>query len=138
MENEKFNKQPKLLGVHFKKIGIVVMVLSILPGLIIKTMHITLMESQKDLFKSLSYSIFLMGLLLIVLSRDKEEDELTIYIRLTAMLDMFIFAVIYVIIKPFLIVLMFQSAFIDVTGQQLVTLMLVGYLISYYLKKSNR
>jgi hypothetical protein len=137
MENEKFNKQPKLLGVHFKKIGIVVMVLSILPGLIIKTMHITLMESQKDLFKSLSYSIFLMGLLLIVLSRDKEEDELTIYIRLTAMLDMFIFAVIYVIIKP-LIVLMFQSAFIDVTGQQLVTLMLVGYLISYYLKKSNR
>ena len=64
MENEKFNKQPKLLGVHFKKIGIVVMVLSILPGLIIKTMHITLMESQKDLFKSLSYSIFLMGLLL--------------------------------------------------------------------------
>jgi len=126
-----------LLGVHFKKIGIVVMVLSILPGLIIKTMHITLMESQKDLFKSLSYSIFLMGLLLIVLSRDKEEDELTIYIRLTAMLDMFIFAVIYVIIKP-LIVLMFQSAFIDVTGQQLVTLMLVGYLISYYLKKSNR
>ena len=101
-------------------------------------MHITLMESQKDLFKSLSYSIFLMGLLLIVLSRDKEEDELTIYIRLTAMLDMFIFAVIYVIIKPFLIVLMFQSAFIDVTGQQLVTLMLVGYLISYYLKKSNR
>jgi len=136
MENEKFNKQPKLLGVHFKKIGIVVMVLSILPGLIIKTMHITLMESQKDLFKSLSYSIFLMGLLLIVLSRDKEEDELTIYIRLTAMLDMFIFAVIYVIIKP-LIVLMFQSAFIDVTGQQLVTLMLVGYLISYYLKKSN-
>ena len=138
MQNEKFNKQPKLLGVHFKKIGIVLMVLSILPGLIIKTMQITLMESQKDLFKSLSYSIFLMGLLLIVLSRDKEEDELTIYIRLTAMLDMFIFAVIYVIIKPFLIVLMFQSAFIDVTGQQLVTLMLVGYLISYYLKKSNR
>lgn len=53
------------------------------------------------------------------------------------MQEMFIFAVIYVMIKP-LIVLMFQSPFIDVTGQQLVTLMLVGYLISYYLKKLNR
>ncbi len=137
MENEKFNKQPKLLSVKFKKIGIGVIVLSILPGLIIKSMHIVLMQSQRELFKSLSYSGFLMGLLIIVLSRDKEEDELTIYLRLTAMLDMFVFAVIYVIIKP-LIVLMFQTTFIDITGQQLVTLMLIGYLISYYLKRYNR
>jgi hypothetical protein len=137
MENEKFNKQPKLLGVKFKKIGIGVILLSILPGLIIKTMHIVLMQSQRELFKSLSYSGFLIGLLFIVLSRDKEEDELTIYLRLTAMLDMFVFAVIYVIIKP-LIVLMFQTTFIDIAGQQLVTLMLVGYLVSYYLKKYNR
>lgn len=137
MENEKFNKQPKLLSVKFKKIGIGVIVLSILPGLIIKSMHIVLMQSQRELFKSLSYSGFLIGLLFIVLSRDKEEDELTIYLRLTAMLDMFVFAVIYVIIKP-LIVLMFQTTFIDITGQQLVTLMLVGYLISYYLKRYNR
>ncbi len=137
MENEKFNKQPKLLSVKFKKIGIGVIVLSILPGLIIKSMHIVLMQSQRELFKSLSYSGFLIGLLFIVLSRDKEEDELTIYLRLTAMLDMFVFAVIYVIIKP-LIVLMFQTTFIDITGQQLVTLMLIGYLISYYLKRYNR
>ncbi|MCX8485080.1 MAG: hypothetical protein ORO02_07730 [Bacteroidia bacterium] len=137
MENEKFNKQPKLLSVKFKKIGIGVIVLSILPGLIIKSMHIVLMQSQRELFKSLSYSGFLMGLIIIVLSRDKEEDELTIYLRLTAMLDMFVFAVIYVIIKP-LIVLMFQTTFIDITGQQLVTLMLIGYLISYYLKRYNR
>ncbi len=137
MENEKFNKQPKLLSVKFKKIGIGVIVLSILPGLIIKSMHIVLMQSQRELFKSLSYSGFLMGLLIIVLSRDKEEDELTIYLRLTAMLDMFVFAVIYVIIKP-LIVLMFQTTFIDIAGQQLVTLMLIGYLVSYYLKKYNR
>jgi hypothetical protein len=95
------------------------------------------MQSQRELFKSLSYSGFLIGLLFIVLSRDKEEDELTIYLRLTAMLDMFVFAVIYVIIKP-LIVLMFQTTFIDIAGQQLVTLMLVGYLVSYYLKKYNR
>jgi hypothetical protein len=31
-----------------------------------------------------------------------------------------------------------QAPFIDVSGQQLVTLMLVGYLISYYLKKLYR
>jgi heme O synthase-like polyprenyltransferase len=75
MQNEKFNKQPKLLGVHFKKIGIVVMVLSMVPGLIFKMMHIALMESQKDLFKSFSYSGFLLGLLLIAFSRDKVEDK---------------------------------------------------------------
>jgi hypothetical protein len=137
MQNEKFNKQPKLLGVHFKKIGVVVMVLSMVPGLIVKTMHIVVMESQKDLLKSLSYSGFLLGLLFIALSRDKVEDELTIYIRLKAMQEMFMFAVIYVMIKP-LIVLVLQSPFIDVSGQQLVTLMLVGYLISYYLKKLYR
>lgn len=137
MQNEKFNKQPKLLGVHFKKVGIGVMVLSLVPRLIIKMMHMVIIESQIDLFKSLSYSGFLLGLLFIALSRDKVEDELTIHIRITSMQEMFIFAVIYVVIKP-LIVLMFQSPFIDVTGQQLVTLMLVGYLISYYLKKLNR
>jgi len=137
MQNEKFNKQPKLLGVHFKKIGVVVMILSMVPGLIVKTMHIALMESQKDLLKSLSYSGFLLGLLFIVLSRDKVEDELTIHIRITSMQEMFIFAVIYVTIKP-LIVWVLQSPFTDVTGQQLVTLMLVGYLISFYLKKLNR
>ena len=137
MQNEKFNKQPKLLGVHFKKIGVVVMVLSMVPGLIVKTMHIALMESQKDLLKSLSYSGFLLGLLFIVLSRDKVEDELTIHIRITSMQEMFIFAVIYVMIKP-LIVWVLQSPFTDVSGQQLVTLMLVGYLISFYLKKLNR
>jgi hypothetical protein len=137
MQNEKFNKQPKLLGVHFKKIGVVVMILSMVPGLIVKTMHIALMESQKDLLKSLSYSGFLLGLLFIVLSRDKVEDELTIHIRITSMQEMFIFAVIYVMIKP-LIVWVLQSPFTDVSGQQLVTLMLVGYLISFYLKKLNR
>jgi hypothetical protein len=137
MQNEKFNKQPKLLGVHFKKVGIGVMVLSLVPRLIIKMMPMVIIESQIDLFKSLSYSGFLLGLLFIALSRDKVEDELTIHIRITSMQEMFIFAVIYVVIKP-LIVLMFQSPFIDVTGQQLVTLMLVGYLISYYLKKLNR
>ena len=137
MQNEKFNKQPKLLGVHFKKIGVVVMVLSMVPGLIVKTMHIVLMESQKDLLKSLSYSGFLLGLLFIALSRDKVEDELTIHIRITSMQEMFIFAVIYVTIKP-LIVWVLQSPFTDVSGQQLVALMLVGYLISFYLKKLNR
>ncbi|MFN5415225.1 MAG: hypothetical protein ACK5BM_08455 [Bacteroidota bacterium] len=137
MQNEKFNKQPKLLGVHFKKIGVVVMVLYMVHGLIVKTMHIVLMESQKDLLKSLSYSGFLLGLLFIALSRDKVEDELTIHIRITSMQEMFIFAVIYVTIKP-LIVWVLQSPFTDVTGQQLVTLMLVGYLISFYLKKLNR
>ena len=137
MQNEKFNKQPKLLGVYFKKIGVVVMVLSMVPGLIVKTMHIVVMESQKDLLKSLSYSGFLLGLLFIALSRDKVEDELTIHIRITSMQEMFIFAVIYVMIKP-LIVWVLQSPFTDVSGQQLVTLMLVGYLISFYLKKLNR
>lgn len=137
MQNEKFNKQPKLLGVHFKKIGVVVMILSMVPGLIVKTMHIALMESQKDLLKSLSYSGFLLGLLFIALSRDKVEDELTIHIRITSMQEMFIFAVIYVMIKP-LIVWVLQSPFTDVSGQQLVALMLVGYLISFYLKKLNR
>ena len=137
MQNEKFNKQPKLLGVHFKKIGVVVMVLSMVPGLIVKTMHIVLMESQKDLLKSLSYSGFLLGLLFIALSRDKVEDELTIHIRITSMQEMLIFAVIYVMIKP-LIVWVLQSPFTDVSGQQLVALMLVGYLISFYLKKLNR
>jgi len=137
MQNEKFNKQPKLLGVHFKKIGIVVMVLSMVPGLIVKMMHIALTESQKDLFKSFSYSGFLLGLLLIAFSRDKVEDELTIHIRLKAMQEMFFFAVFYVVLDP-LFDFILHDLVSDVTGQHLITLMLVGYLISYYFKKSNR
>jgi hypothetical protein len=130
-------KKYTLLPVYFKKIGMVVIVLSFLPLIIVKAFDIELIKSQKELFKTLTLNILILGLVFIAWSRDKMEDEMTMSIRLSAMAWTFLWAVLLVVIKPLFDFLFYGTSSVF-TAQPLVIMMLFYYLFVYYQKKRAR
>lgn len=137
MESKINKKEAVLLPKYFKEIGIVVIILAFVPAVVVKSMNIEMVQSQKELFRIFTLNAFLLGLLFVAWSKDKIEDEMTVAIRLKAMAWTFSWAVLYVIIKP-IIDLLFKDPIQDLTGQQVVMSMLFVYLIMYYLQKIGR
>lgn len=137
MENRKIKNQIGLLPNYFKKIGVLVMILAIVPPIIVKSIEIDIIKSQRDLLKIITIDLFILGLFFIAMARDKVEDELTITIRLKAMAWTFSWAVMYVIVQPF-VYLLFNDPPQDLMGQQVVLAMLFVYMIMYYIQKGSR
>jgi len=113
------------------------MILAFVPIVIIITMNFKILPSQKELREVFIANTFILGLLIIALSKDKVEDEMTIAIRLKAMVIAFISIVIYFIISPFSDIL-FKIPIENLTGRHLVTVMLFEYLLMYYYLKRVR
>lgn len=97
-----------------------------------------MMPTQKAFFKVFTLNGFILGLLFVALAKEKVEDEMIAQMRLKAMSQTFIWAVLYVIVMPFMD-LVFRDPVQDLMGQQLVLAMLFGYLLNYYSQKfSNK
>jgi len=137
MQCKRSKKEPVLLPLYFKKIGLLVMILAFIPAIIVKSMNVELVQTQKEIFRDFTFNSFILGLLFVAWSRDKVEDEMTVSIRLKAMSWTFIWAVLYVIITPF-IAFLFKDLNVRLTGQQVVMSMLFVYLTMYYLQKLGR
>lgn len=137
MESKRSKKEAALLPQYFKKIGLVVMILAFVPAVVVKSMNVDMVQSQKDLFRIFTLNAFILGLLFVAWSKDKVEDEMTVGIRLKSMAWTFSWAVLYVIVKP-IVDLLFKEPIQDLTGQQVVMSMLFMYLIMYYLQKIGR
>ncbi|OQP52506.1 hypothetical protein [Niastella populi] len=137
MESKKCKKEPFLLPEYFKKVGLVVMISAFVPAIIIKAMSVEMIQSQKELFHVFTLNAFILGLLFVAWSKDKIEDEMTVFIRLKAMALTFTSAVLCVIIVPF-IDLLFKNPIANITGRQVVMSMLFFYLMMYYFQKRGR
>ena len=137
METKRNKNEVALLPKYFKKIGLVVMILAFVPAVIVKSMNVEMIQSQKELFRIFTLNVFILGLLFVAWSKDKVEDEMTVAIRLKAMAWTFGWAVLYVIVKP-IVDLLFKDPIQDLTDQQVVMSMLFVYLIIYYLQKIGR
>ena len=137
MESKINKNQAALLPKYFKRIGLVIMILAFVPAIVIKSMNVEMVQSQKELFRIFTLNAFILGLLFVAWSKDKVEDEMTVAIRLKAMAWTFSWAVLYVIVKP-IVDLLFKDPIQDLTGQQVVMSMLFVYLIMYYLQKIGR
>ena len=137
MESKSVKKELKLLPQYFKKIGILVMILSFATAVIVKSRYADLLQSQKDLFRVFTLNAFILGLFFIAWSKDKIEDEMIIAIRYKAMAWTFSFVVIYVIVSP-IVDLFFNGPERILSSQQVVMSMLFSYLIMYYLQKIKR
>ena len=137
MESKINKKEAVLLPKYFKKIGLVVMILAFVPAVVVKSMNVEMVQSQKELFRIFTLNAFILGLLFVAWSKDKVEDEMTVALRLKAMAWTFGWAVLYVIVKP-IVDLLFKDPIRDLTGQQVVMSMLFVYLIMYYLQKIGR
>ena len=100
MESKITKKKAVLLPKYFKKIGFAVMILAFLLTVVVKSMNVEMIQSQKELFRIFTLNAFILGLLFVAWSKDKVEDEMTIAIRLNAMAWAFGWAVLDVIVKP--------------------------------------
>ena len=137
MESKRSKNEHALLPAYFKRIGLAVMILTFVPAIIVKAMSIEIAQSQKELLRVLNLNALILGLLFVAWSKDKVEDEMTVSIRLKAVSWSFTWAVLYVIIMPF-IDLLFKEPIANLTGQSVVMSMLFVYLIMYYLQKWGR
>jgi uncharacterized membrane protein YvlD (DUF360 family) len=126
-----------LLPNYFRKAGIAVIVLAFVPLVIARAANITLSPSSNEVFRLLSMNAFILGLLFIAWARDKVEDELTIAIRQHSMLVAFIWGVLNVIIKPFIDMLV-KDPVTDLKAQELISSMLLIYLVLYFVQKKTR
>ena len=57
-------KEVVLLPRYFKLIGLVVMVLAFVPAGVVKSMHIEILQTQKELFRIFTINALILGLFL--------------------------------------------------------------------------
>jgi hypothetical protein len=137
MENRVKRQKHVLLPRYFKKIGLVTIGLAFVPLIIFRLMGLQSLHAHKDLIKVLLLDFLIVGLSLIAWSEDKLEDEMTVTLRLKSIAQVFGLAVFYVLIDP--IFNFFKGHGIDfISGQQLIILMLLLYLMTYYSQKNSR
>ncbi len=122
----KIQQDLKLLPTYFKKVAFGIMLISAL--LVVLSISKSL-PIDKEIIKTVAKSGFLISLLLLVITRNKIEDELTLRIRLKAFSSSFIFGVVMVIIDPF-INLLFDGNFLSDKG---VTELLISMFFFYFL-----
>jgi len=125
-----------LLPNYFKKIGWLIIILTIVSLLILKALKIEFEIIQKEIIRMIFFNILIIGLLLIAWARDNTEDERSLLIRLRTMAIVFIQAVFYVIIRPF-VDMIFSDPIESISSQELIFYMLFMYLIFLFLQKKG-
>ena len=130
--------ESKAIGLpnYFKKIGIVLIVLVIVVMFILKGLHYNFDATQKGNIKIIAMTLINIGLAFIALAKDKIEDEMFVYLKLTSFYGTFIFGIVFTIIYPILDVVT-NDDIQPIPAQQLVTIMLFSHITSYFFLKRN-
>ncbi|AHW61509.1 hypothetical protein [Draconibacterium orientale] len=126
----------RLLPRRFKKLAYSLLALSIL----FITFSVTkVIAIDDEIAKTIFRLGVLLSFLLLALTRDKIEDELTLVIRLKALASSFIFGVGYVVVSPF-VSWLFDGEFIveDLGIEGLLLTMFLFYFGMFGLMKRNR
>ena len=126
-----------MLPNYFKKVGIAVIALTVLAVVVIKLSGLQLSVRQLELAPTMMLNFIIVGLLFITLSRDKEEDEMTLVLRWKAMAWAFLTGSMYIIVLPIVNFIM-QNPYTPITGQYIVMFMLIGFLLVYARLKRTR
>jgi hypothetical protein len=125
----------RLLPTSFKKVALGIMLVTTL--FVVLSMTKTLLI-DKEIVKDIAKSGFLVALLLLVMTRNKIEDELTLRIRLKAFSATFLYGVVIVILEPFINFLFGGSFLSDKGAAELLISMFFFYFIMVFLMKKNR
>lgn len=124
-----------LLPNYFKKISFGLLAFTILI-LVLKKSSVTIFD--KELMTQISKAGLLLSLTMLALTRDKEEDELTIKIRMNSFATSFLFGAIYTIILPFIYLLFGISFSLEMGSFQLILTMLFIYFFNFWSSKKRR
>lgn len=131
----KTQKDLRLLPYRFKNVAYGLLLLSFL-FILFTLLDIVVIE--KESAKTLASSGILLALLLLALTSDRIEDELTLRIRLKAFAASFIYGVGYVVVSPF-VNLLFDGDFLyeDMGMEGLLFTMFLFYFGMFGLMKKN-
>lgn len=124
----------------YKKVGLIIIVLGFLT-----LIGLRFVEGKPEIIRDLIKKSILIGLLIISISRDKEEDELTVSLRHKSYVIAFIFTVVYAIIQPYITygIAAFigkenKESFIELGDFQVLFFMLIIQIMYYKLLKRYR
>ncbi|UMB61099.1 hypothetical protein MHL31_02590 [Lutibacter sp. A80] len=129
------NTKPQYLPCYFKKISFGLIIFSILLFAFSTSKILTI---EKEIIQTISKVILLLSLLLLALTKNKIEDELTYSIRLKAFATSFIFGVTFTIVSPFANLLFEGILTINKGAFELLILMFSVYFAVFYSMKKNR
>lgn len=124
-----------LLPAPFKKVAFGLMTLSIL--LIILAAS-NLLSTNKEIVMTFAKIELLISLLMLALTKNKVEDELTIKLRLKALASSFIFGTVYVIAIPLVNLLLNETYFTDKGATEVIIAMLLYYFLIFYTMLKKR
>lgn len=131
-------KELKLLSHTYFKIGIGLVIMSILGIIIAKVMGDYAVTIQ--IFKN----ILLVSLLVIAISKDKEEDEMTLKLRGQAFVLAFVWGVLYATVQPLISIIADffitpeEKAWTPMSTNQVLFFMLLIQIAFYQVAKRNR
>lgn len=125
---------------YFYKVGIAIGAITI----IMMFVRAFAMEGETQWLKHLLQKTFLVGMLLMSIAKDKEEDELTVKLRMQSYAWAFIIGVVYALIMPYVefgvsnVVNSGGEAYKDLGDFQILIFMLMIQLMSYHTLKRYR
>jgi hypothetical protein len=125
---------------YFYKVGIAIGAITI----IMMFVRAFAMEGETDWLKHLLQKTLLIGMLLMSIARDKEEDELTIKLRMQSYAWAFIIGVVYTLVMPYVefgvsnVVHSGGETYKDLGDFQILIFMLMIQLLSYHTLKRYR
>lgn len=127
----------RLLPNYFKKIGFVLIMLTVLAFIFLVTVKPEVSKDTKELLRQSMISSFILALAMIAVSRDRMEDERTLSLRLQAMAFAFIYSVGDPMITPWISKIM-NDTWEKTGGDILVLNMQVIYLLVFSFMKYTR
>jgi len=94
-----FNKPLNLFPNYFKKIGLVFILAVIVFLISVKISGIHFTAEKKEMIKTILSDVFTVGIMIIVFSKEKDEDELTMLIRMKALAAAVVYVVVFKIVN---------------------------------------
>ncbi|MDD4728992.1 MAG: hypothetical protein PHN55_09625 [Dysgonamonadaceae bacterium] len=133
MKNNQFRL--RLLPNYFKKIGLGILVLTVL---FFSLRLFNVLSFDKTLVLTISIRGVLVSLLILAMSKEKLEDELTAHIRLLSLGLSFITGVVAVIILPFIAMLIGTSGESFQSSSSILIFMFIMYFTSFRSRLKKR
>ena len=130
-----FNKPLNLLPNYFKKIGLGFILASVVFVVSVKISGIHLTAEKKEMMKTISRDVVLLGMMFLAFSKEKDEDELTMLIRMKALASAFVYIVIFKIVSD-VIGIIDQELIENMNGYFFQ--MMIWYFFIYYSAKLLR
>lgn len=122
----------KLFPNSFRKVSFVLIVIAVgvlLPARIMKEGYVF---ENREMIRFIGMDILLAGLFILGWTRDKQEDEMSVQIRLRSAMGAIVSSIIILMINPLIGPILGLGALDSYSGQGIMLYVMVFYVCSYY------